>query len=381
MPYWLPTSNANLQYTPVSFNRELNYTEKLKLILMGIAGLILALLSLVGIFILLKMITKAFHSAIMEGGELGGRLSSESEEGGAGAGTPGTGEKGGSGESGGEGGAASASLEELAKRLDNNGKMNTGAGTPSGSGGKKGGRKTKVRPLNEKVFAFLYALSNDQIVTLLSGLSPQNIATVISSFHPERASTLFMALDSETRVLVAEFLSREKTISSEELLRLKEQLQERLRNRFIEPSEIKNGGDEFFDMVTSLLETNVLSDLVDNLKVRNPDLARKLRKKLFLFEDVLNLDDSNIKLIIQLMDLKVLAAALSDTTLEVRDKFMRNCSERVRDIIEEELEVNSDKPAKLVEEAKNEVVRVIRREAEIGRIKLPVMNEFPLHSR
>ena len=379
VPYWLPTDNANLEFIPVTFNRELAYTERLKLFFMSLAGVALALVLLMGLYFLFRMISKSFRSAIMEGGDLGGSLSGDLDSGSpsssAGSGDD---QEDGAGEGANGGGMfGSSSFSELAKQLAD---MDGGGGLAGMMGGgsqKSQTRKSKVRPLHEKTFAFLFNLSDGQIFSLIRELPPQHIAVVLSSFNPERAGALFKMLESDQQMTVAELLSSEETILSDELFQLREILQEHLRSRFIEPLEVRRGGEGFFSSLTSHLDLGLLSELVDNLKDRNPDLARRIRKKLFLFEDTVQLEDNAIRLIIQAIDLKVLALALRDSSLEVRDKFIRNCSDRVQDILEEEMEISISQPKELAELSQLEVVKLVRHLAEMGRIELSTANEAP----
>jgi len=376
VPYWLPTDNANLEFIPVTFNRELGYADRLKMFFMSLAGVVFALLLLLGLFLLFKMISKTLKSALREGSDMDASLISETE--GGVAPTPGSGGGGDQGDGDGAGGAGSSSLSDLAEQLGDAESLDGLSGMMGGGPQKSQARKSKVRPLHEKSFAFLLNLSDEQILSLIRELPPQHIAVVLSSFIPERASALFRMLDSDQQMTIAELLADEDTIQSEELLQLKELLQERLRSRFIEPMEVSRGGEGFFSSLTSHLDLGLLSNLVDNLKDRNPDLARQIRKKLFLFEDTVQLEDNAIRMIIQAIDLKVLALALRDSSLEVKDKFIRNCSDRVQDIIEEELEISVSQPNELAELAQIEVVKLVRNLAEAGRIELPVANELPI---
>ena len=108
--------------------------------------------------------------------------------------------------------------------------------------------------------------------------------------------------------------------------------------------------------------------ILEGLEQRDPALAEKVRSQMFMFEDIVNLDDRAIQLVLRQVQIAELATALKGVSEPVRDKIMRNMSERAALDLLDEIEVLGPVRLNVVEEAQASVVRVIRQLEESGQI-------------
>jgi flagellar motor switch protein FliG len=108
--------------------------------------------------------------------------------------------------------------------------------------------------------------------------------------------------------------------------------------------------------------------ILEGLETHDPELADEVRSRMFVFEDIVSLDDRSVQLVLRQVDSKELAVALKGVRADVRDKILRNMSERAGANLLEEIELLGAVRLKTVEEAQGAVVRVIRALEEAGQI-------------
>jgi flagellar motor switch protein FliG len=231
-------------------------------------------------------------------------------------------------------------------------------------------RKAKMEDLVRKTFSFLSPLTDEQMVNLLDSEPPGVIAVLITSFPVERASHLLTLLPQEVQDDVIEKLGSESRMGRDELVDVKVRLQRKLEETILRPQYVDTGG---VDRLTRLLERANVSSvkrIFDSLKSRNPDLARAIRKHIFLFEDIAVLDDNAIRLLLSVADVRTIAHALHRAPEDIRQKILSNCSERMADILQEEMDIAVDIPPDRVEEAQTRIIDILKYLESDGRVQL-----------
>ena len=110
--------------------------------------------------------------------------------------------------------------------------------------------------------------------------------------------------------------------------------------------------------------------IMDSLTEKSPELAETVKNMMFVFEDIIQLDDRAVQQIMREVDMKELATALKGTAPEVQAKIFANMSERATAMLKEDMEFMGPVRLKVVEEAQQKVVAVIRRLEEAGELTI-----------
>jgi flagellar motor switch protein FliG len=138
------------------------------------------------------------------------------------------------------------------------------------------------------------------------------------------------------------------------------------------------GGIKSLVEVLNQVDRSTERTILESLDEQNPELADEVRKLMFVFEDILMLDDRSIQQVLREVENKELSLALKGTTEEVREKIFRNMSERAAAIIKEDLQFMGPVRLKQVEEAQQRIVTIIRKLEDAGQIVIARSGEDEL---
>jgi len=218
-------------------------------------------------------------------------------------------------------------------------------------------------------FEFLKNADPRQILNFLSSEHPQTIALVLAHVHPDIASMVVGGLPEELQRDVSIRIATLDQSSPEVIAMLEGQLEKRLS------SVVKSQTNQAAaDGVQTLIEILNRSDratersIFEGLEHHNEELADEVRSRMFVFEDIVTLDDRAVQLVLRQVDAKELATALKGVRAEVKQKIMRNMSERAAQNLDEEITLLGAVKMKTVEEAQGAIVRVIRALEESGQV-------------
>jgi flagellar motor switch protein FliG len=224
-------------------------------------------------------------------------------------------------------------------------------------------------------FEFLRRADPRQVLTYLQDEHPQTIALVLAHLTADSGARVLSALPEELQRDVARRLATMDRTSPEVIAQIEAVLEPKLSS-IVQQQDMSTVGG-----VQSLVDILNRSDraterlIFEGLERDNPDLADEVRSRMFVFEDIVGLDDRSVQLILRQVDSKELAVALKGVAPNVRDKIMRNMSERASANLSEEIELLGPMRLKTVEEAQGAVVRVIRALEEAGQIVVSRSNE------
>jgi flagellar motor switch protein FliG len=186
--------------------------------------------------------------------------------------------------------------------------------------------------------------------------------------HPDAAAMVIGALpEDEQRDVAQRIATMDRT--SPEVIEQVEAILERKLSTIIQQADFTNAGG-----IQSLVDILNRSDraterlILEGLERNNPELADEVRNRMFIFEDIITLDDRSVQLVLRQVDAKELAIALKGVDQKVRDKITHNMSERAAANLTEEISLLGPVKLKTVEEAQAAVVRVIRVLEEAGQI-------------
>jgi flagellar motor switch protein FliG len=219
-------------------------------------------------------------------------------------------------------------------------------------------------------FEFLRDSSPDQIATFLRGEHPQTIALVICNLPSPELSAKVMQLipaaeQSDVAMRIALMLQTAPDVVRDVATVMETKLETVLRQEY----SAARGVGSLADILNNSdrgTERNVLEFLAG----ANPELADEVRALLFVFDDLLKLDDRTIQLVLKEIDSKDLALALRGVPDEVKERILSNISTRAAEMVRDEMTLMPPQRRRVVEEAQSKVVAVVRRLEDAGTIVL-----------
>jgi flagellar motor switch protein FliG len=220
--------------------------------------------------------------------------------------------------------------------------------------------------------AFLNRLEPTQLASFLAEEQPQTIAVVLAHLYSDRAAAVLAHLDETTRVEVTRRLATMGRIPPDVVAGIAEVLERKLAGLVragATPSH-SVGGIESVVGILNASDRATEKQILSELEAADPELAERIRNEMFVFDDVVRLDDRTLQKVLRHVVPKDLAVALKGVGDEVRDKFLRNMSERAAADLLEEIEILGPTRVSAVEAAQTAVTRVVRELEAEGEIVL-----------
>jgi len=223
--------------------------------------------------------------------------------------------------------------------------------------------------LTEMPFQFLRRADPRQIISFLQDEHPQTIALVLAHMGSEQAAIVLSGLLPELQSDVAHRIATMDRTSPEWVKIVEGVFEKKLATVLSQSSESSNVGGlgPLVDIINRSDRTTERL-ILESLEQRDHELAELVRAQMFMFEDILSLDDKAVQLVLRQVEAADLATALKGVREEVRAKVMKNMSERAAENLEEEISLLGPVRLKTVEESQAKVVHVIRQLEESGQI-------------
>jgi flagellar motor switch protein FliG len=223
--------------------------------------------------------------------------------------------------------------------------------------------------LERTPFEFLRRSDPSQLITILQDEHPQTIALVLSYLPVQLAAQLLSKLPADTRIEVAERIAlMDRT--PPDVIRKVEEILERKVSGFAQADMVTVGGVKALVDLLNHVDRQTERKIIESLQETNPELATEVMNMLFVFEDIVTLDDKAVQQVLREVEMKDLATALKGTSEEVQRKIFSNLSERAATMLQEDMEFMGPVKMSIVEEAQQKIVAVIRRLEEQGDISL-----------
>ena len=224
--------------------------------------------------------------------------------------------------------------------------------------------------VTEAPFQFLRKADPRQVLSFIQDEHPQTISLVLAYMPSDTAAMVLSGLPEDLQRTVAYRLARMDRTSPETIDQVEEVLQRRF-SAVLQPMETTvTGGVQSLVDILNRSDRTTERLILEGLERDDEELADEVRQKMFVFEDIVTLDDKAVQLILRQVDGKELAVALKGVREDVRQKILRNMSERASTNLIEEIDMLGAVRLKNVEEAQGAVVRVIRALEESGQIVL-----------
>jgi flagellar motor switch protein FliG len=214
--------------------------------------------------------------------------------------------------------------------------------------------------LSQRVVPFEFLLGGDpvQIAELLATEHPQTIALVLAHVPPRLAATILVGFEATLQVDVARRIALTDQTTPEALEIVEDGLRRRMSSVRTETPVV--GGARPLAHVLNQVDRTTEKQILGALSELDADLADEVRRFMFVFEDVIMLDDRSMQRVIRELDQKDMALALRSVPNAIRDKFFANMSQRAADTLREEMSLSAQVRIKHVEEAQGRIVGVIR---------------------
>jgi len=222
-------------------------------------------------------------------------------------------------------------------------------------------------PGGDKPFAFLVSADAGDLVNFLQGEHLQAIALVLSFLSPGLCASVIAGMPYHYRGDIARRIAGLKTVSSE-VIRDIENVLERKMAMLNSSDSVRSGGIdsvvEMLGMSDREMEKAVMSSLDEN----DPELAGEIKKRIFMFEDIIYLDDRSLQKVLREVDTQDIVMSLKGVSAEVQEKIFRNMSKRASALIREDMDYMGPVRLKDVENAQQRIVSIIRKLEEFGEI-------------
>ena len=218
-----------------------------------------------------------------------------------------------------------------------------------------------------KPFSNIRRVEPKQLVNFLSSEHPQTIALILSNLDSEQAATILNYLPREMQSDIAWRIATMERTSPEVVKEVEAVLENRLSG-VSNKDFTSTGGIKDLVSILNMVDRGTEKRIIEALENEDPNLAEEVKKMLFVFEDIITLDDHSIQRIMQEVDFKDLALALKGANKEVGDKIFKNLSQRASEMLMEDIEFLGPVRVRDVEEKQQKIVQVIRKLDEAGEI-------------
>lgn len=213
----------------------------------------------------------------------------------------------------------------------------------------------QVRP-----FEFIRKTEASQILNFIQDEHPQTIALILSYLSPQQAAGIIGALTPDKQTDVAKRIAMMDRTSPDVIKEVENILEQKLASLVSQDYTIVGGVDSVVEVLNTV-DRGTEKHIMENLEIEEPELADEIRKKMFVFEDILMLDDRSIQRVLREVENSELAVALKNANEDVQNVIFNNMSSRLSDMIKEDMEYMGPVRLKDVEEAQQKIVNVIRK--------------------
>ena len=213
----------------------------------------------------------------------------------------------------------------------------------------------QVRP-----FEFVRKTEPSQLLNFIQDEHPQTIAMILSYLSSAQAAMVLGALPPEKQADVARRIAQMDRTSPDVIKEVERVLERKLASLVNQDYTIVGGIDAIVNILNSV-DRSTEKHIMESLEIEEPELADEIRKKMFVFEDILLLDDRSIQRVLREVENADLELALKSATEEVQNVIFRNLSKRLAAMIKEDMDFMGPVRMKDVEEAQQKIVGIIRR--------------------
>ena len=220
----------------------------------------------------------------------------------------------------------------------------------------------QVRP-----FDFIRQTDPQQILAFVQNEHPQTIALIVSYMEPKQAAQVMGGLPPKLQAEVAKRIATMERVTPDVLREVERVLERKVSTILSQDFTIAGGIDALVAIVNNA-DRATERNIMERLEEEDPELAEEVKKRLFVFEDILGMDDRALQRVLRDVDMKDVALALKGASEALREKFFKNMSKRAAEMLKEDMEYMGPVRVRDVEEAQQKIVNVIRALEDAGEI-------------
>ena len=224
------------------------------------------------------------------------------------------------------------------------------------------------RTLQSRPLSFFMKGDPKAVLSLLQNERSQVIALIISYMDPDQAAKILEQLPESKRIAALENVAGMDRVSPEAIAIVEEEMRRKFSAITTSTDNTNLGGVDYVADVMNHVDRGNERRIFEELDKRNPNLAKSIRDKMFVFEDILGMDSRSVQRFIRDCDVKDVVYALKTASDEMKDIFFENMSKRMADSVREDLEITTNVRLKEVEEAQQRIVTLIRDLEEQGEV-------------
>lgn len=221
--------------------------------------------------------------------------------------------------------------------------------------------------IQQTPFHFLRQADPESLLTFIMDEHPQTISLIMAHLSPKQASDILSGLTPKKQLEVVKRISRMEQTTPEAIREVEKGLEARLSSIVSQDLE-RAGGVENIAEILNMVDRTTEKGILENLEEDDPDLVEQIRKLMFVFEDIILVNDKGIQAVLKEVEHDELALALKTASEELQQKVFKNMSERASSLIKENMEFMGPTRLSDVEQAQQRIVDIVRRLEEAGEV-------------
>lgn len=224
------------------------------------------------------------------------------------------------------------------------------------------------KTLQSKPFNFFMKGDPKALLSLLQNERPQVIALIMAYMEPEQSARVLEQLPDEKRIMAVESMARMDRVSPEAIAIVEEEMKRKFATIITSEDNTNVGGVDYVADMMNHIDRSSEKKIFEELDKSNPDLAQSIREKMFIFENIIDMDDRSVQRFVRECDSKDVVYALKTASEDMKSLFFKNMSKRMAESVRGDLEITTNIRLKDVEEAQQRIVNIIRRLEDQGEL-------------
>ena len=223
--------------------------------------------------------------------------------------------------------------------------------------------------MDSSAFSFVKDLDNKNLLMILKNEHPQTIAVILSHTTPDKVSQMLAGFERDEQIDIIERISNLER-ANPDVIGIVEKIMKKETSLLNKSNLMENGGAAYIAEIMNRVDRESQKEILESLSETNPSLSDEIRKLMFVFNDIVNLNDMEIQAFVRVVDTKDLTISLKAASQEVQDRIFNNMSSRQRESIQSDMQYLRNLRKRDVEAAQQRVIDAIRGLEESGDIVL-----------
>ncbi len=220
----------------------------------------------------------------------------------------------------------------------------------------------QVRP-----FEFVRKSDPSQVLNFIQNEHPQTIALVMAYLKPQQAAAILSLLPPDKQTDVASRIAFMRGTSPDIVKEVERVLEKKLSSLAISDFTSTGGVQSLVDILLAV-DRSTEKHIIETLELKDSELTEEIRKRMFVFEDIITLDNRSIQRVLRDVDNSVLVLAIKGVSEDVSRALFANMSKRLQEMVKEDMEFMGPVRLRDVEEAQQKIVNIVRKLEEAGEI-------------